>query len=299
MHSLMIAAAFAAFSFAGDAPDSKDHPLLTRYPGSEIRWYEQREYEQARLMTDEKTERVVEGKLTRISYAAPAGRTPLELIRNYRDALTRKGFKILWDTQGGKRGFGKIHSASAFSTRACMSNPLKPREYFSAELPSRVYVSVYALHCHGPRKSPNETRALVTIVEAKQMEGGLIQFNADALASQIAETGHASVYGILFDLDSAKIKPESKAVLDEVVKLLRNKPALRLHVVGHSDNQGQLDYNLGLSRDRAQSVVAWLASQGIQSARLKPHGVGPLAPTASNQEEGGRAKNRRVELVEM
>ncbi|HUP57418.1 MAG TPA: OmpA family protein [Bdellovibrionota bacterium] len=295
----MLAAAFAALAFGGDAPESKDHPLLTRYPGSEIRWYEQRIYERAKLMTDEKTERTVEGKLTRLSYAVSAGRTPLELARNYRDALTRKGFKVLWDTNGGRRGFGKIHQASEFPHQACLSDPLKPREYFSAELPSRVYVSVYALHCHGPARGPREVRALVTIVEAKQMEGGLIQVNADALAQQIAETGHASVYGILFDLNSAKVKPESKPVLDEVAKLLARKPALKLHVVGHTDNQGVLDYNLGLSRDRAQAVVSWLASQGVQASRLKAHGVGPLAPAASNLAEEGRSKNRRVELVEM
>jgi outer membrane protein OmpA-like peptidoglycan-associated protein len=80
---------------------------------------------------------------------------------------------------------------------------------------------------------------------------------------------------------------------------LKSEPSLRLHVVGHTDNQGKSDYNLGLSHRRATSVVAELTGKyGIAANRLDAFGCGVYSPIASNEAEVGRAKNRRVELVE-
>ncbi len=96
----------------------------------------------------------------------------------------------------------------------------------------------------------------------------------------------------------AEIKPESKAALDEIAKLLKGEPNLKLHVVGHTDNVGGYEPNLGLSRRRAEAVVGALArNYGISAARLTPNGVAYLAPVAVNTTEEGRAKNRRVELI--
>jgi hypothetical protein len=75
-------------------------------------------------------------------------------------------------------------------------------------------------------------------------------------------------------------------------------PLLRLYVVGHTDNAGGFDHNLALSKDRAGAVVAALTGKyAIAASRLQPFGAGPTAPAASNTNEEGRAKNRRVELV--
>ena len=87
--------------------------------------------------------------------------------------------------------------------------------------------------------------------------------------------------------------------MDEIAKLLKTDAALKLRVVGHTDNQGGLDSNIALSKRRAEAVNAALVSQhGIAAGRLSAYGVGDLAPVASNTDEAGRAKNRRVELVQ-
>ena len=123
--------------------------------------------------------------------------------------------------------------------------------------------------------------------------------DAASLERDIALTGHAAVSGIYFDFDKDKVKPESKAALDEVDKLQRANPDMKFYVVGHSDSKEKLDYNLDLSIRRAKAVGAHLtAAYNISASRLAAHGVGPLSQVLSNKDESRQAKNRRVELVE-
>jgi outer membrane protein OmpA-like peptidoglycan-associated protein len=130
------------------------------------------------------------------------------------------------------------------------------------------------------------------------MDAGMVTIDAAAMAKDISSTGHVALYGIYFDTDKAEIKPESQPALQEISKLLKQDPSLKLYIVGHTDNVGGFDYNLGLSERRAAAVVTALtAKHGIAAARLRPAGVGMLSPVAPNDSEQGRAKNRRVELV--
>ena len=110
--------------------------------------------------------------------------------------------------------------------------------------------------------------------------------------------GHVALY-INFDFNKADIRPDSRPIIDEVTKLLRDNPDLRLTVEGHTDNVGTPAYNLNLSDARARSVVAALTAQGIEARRLKSAGYGQERPIADNGTDDGRAKNRRVELVKM
>lgn len=131
------------------------------------------------------------------------------------------------------------------------------------------------------------------------MDSELVTVDAAQMKQAIADSGHIALYGILFEFDSARLLPESRAAVAEIAKLLRQSSDLKLHVVGHSDDKGTLAYNLDLSKRRAEKVVQELtSSHGISASRVAAHGIGPLAPVASNETESGRAKNRRVELVE-
>jgi outer membrane protein OmpA-like peptidoglycan-associated protein len=85
--------------------------------------------------------------------------------------------------------------------------------------------------------------------------------------------------------------------IDQVMKLLKDVPALRLSVNGHTDNNGNAAHNQQLSEGRAKAVVAALLAKGLDSARLAAKGFGQQQPVADNAQEEGRAKNRRVELV--
>jgi outer membrane protein OmpA-like peptidoglycan-associated protein len=136
------------------------------------------------------------------------------------------------------------------------------------------------------------------IIEKEAMQQNLV-VDAALLKQGLADSGHIAVYNILFDTGKSDLKPESDAALKEIAKLLTQDAALKLHVVGHTDNVGDLTLNMKLSQARAAAVVAALTSKhGIAANRLTAFGAGPYAPVASNKTDEGKAKNRRVELVE-
>jgi outer membrane protein OmpA-like peptidoglycan-associated protein len=117
------------------------------------------------------------------------------------------------------------------------------------------------------------------------------------LKKQLSGEGRARVYGILFDLNSATIKAESRPVLEEVLNLLKSEPGWKLTIEGHTDSSGSADFNQKLSLQRAEAVKAFLVVAGIETGSLQSKGFGSSKPVADNASELGRAQNRRVELV--
>ncbi|MCB9554577.1 MAG: OmpA family protein [Deltaproteobacteria bacterium] len=105
-----------------------------------------------------------------------------------------------------------------------------------------------------------------------------------------------AIRGITFATGKAKIRSRSFAVLDEAVKVLQEYGSLKLEIRGHSDNRGKREFNVELSRRRAQAVADYLISKGVAADRLKVEGLGPDEPVANNRTRSGRAKNRRIEF---
>jgi len=118
-----------------------------------------------------------------------------------------------------------------------------------------------------------------------------------ALEKQIAQTGSATIYGIHFDTDSAKLRSDSLLALKAVLGLINNHPGSRWTIAGHTDNQGNASHNKTLSENRAGSVITWLKQHAADSRRLEPQGFGPTHPVADNATPNGRALNRRVEVT--
>jgi OmpA-OmpF porin, OOP family len=118
-----------------------------------------------------------------------------------------------------------------------------------------------------------------------------------ALEKQIAQTGTATIYGIHFDTDSAKLRSDSTPALNAVLGLIKNGAGSRWLIAGHTDNQGDAVHNQKLSENRAASVIAWLKAHGIESSQLEAQGFGATRPLADNANTNGRALNRRVEVA--
>ncbi|MDF1525169.1 MAG: OmpA family protein [bacterium] len=287
----------AAIMFAwvpGSRAEDGDHPLIKRYPGSKGGKSFVRDFDEVQMPTGKSGRDgfadtiTVKGKATGIVYQNPKKRSTLEIYQNYEEAMKAGGFEFLFtcaDKECGKPGPEDPmlnYRWACFEQRHATARLARPE--------GDIFVNLHV--CKGTDKT------FLGIVESKPMETGLVKVDADALADEIDRTGHASIYGIYFDTDKADVKPESEQALGEIAKLLAQRPDLNLYVVGHTDSVGSLDYNRDLSVRRARAVVEVLTVKyGIAKSRLRGEGVGPLVPVLANSSDGGRAKNRRVELV--
>jgi len=123
------------------------------------------------------------------------------------------------------------------------------------------------------------------------------QESTAALEQSIAQTGAATIYGIHFDTDSSKLRPDSLPALNAVLGLINNHPGSRWILAGHTDNEGSASHNETLSEWRAETVVIWLKERRVDVGRLVPQGFGATQPVADNATANGRALNRRVEVA--
>ncbi len=231
----------------------------------------------------------LEGKITDVRYSNPAGHPILEISRNYESALQEAGFQKLFSC----RGWTECGGAQTMKIKGWGGCPGNQDAYCGAWKLTRSEGSVYLW------LDVESSSTGVFFIEPKAMQTGQVQITAAALAGDISRQGHAAVYGIYFDTGKAEVKLDSDAALKLIADLLKQDSALKLYVVGHTDNVGALDMNMDLSRRRAEAIVKELTSKyGIAPSRLRADGVGPLTPVASNLDETGRSKNRRVELVQ-
>jgi outer membrane protein OmpA-like peptidoglycan-associated protein len=102
---------------------------------------------------------------------------------------------------------------------------------------------------------------------------------------------------IFYSSNSAELTDASKLVIDEFVDYLKDNPDLKIEIRGHTDNVGNESYNKVLSTDRAFTVRQYIQEKGIDGNRLSHQGFGSSSPVATNENEEGRAKNRRTEFV--
>ena len=293
---------------AEDVKDGRDHPLLKRYEGAVIVKYEHKEFDEytvplGKADSNHKLTQsvVVEGEVTKLVYSIPNGRSTLEVIRNYEGDLKAAGYKVLFS--GAKEDMGNIAQAAQWQTP---TYTIATQRVLTAQLTrpqGTVHVVLFAMSAHYDESDwkvvKGQVLLLAHVIVKKSMENKLSKLRAEEMAGAISDAGSVAVYGIYFDTGKDDVKPESDPTLQEMAKLLKTQPSLKLLVVGHTDNAGTFTSNMELSQRRAQAVVNTLvASHAVAKERLTPVGVSFAAPVASNKTEPGRAKNRRVELVE-
>ena len=294
-----------------DVEGSKDHPLISRFPSSVIVVYAQHEFDEYTIPLGNRPEEDklfkklnIEGKVTRIQYAGiPKNRSFLEVYRNYEIALKNAGFEILFSGKGEELGymwpsyiFHDNNSPLPEGDRLPSNNEPAQR-YLSAKLArpeGDIYVSLFVT-----KDSWHEECPLVQldIIEIKPMESGLV--TAVAIDKGIKESGHITLAGIFFDTGKITIKAESDATLKNIAEYLNNHQDKYFYIVGHTDNAGDFVSNMTLSENRAKAVMNELVSKyEVNANQLKAHGVSSLSPVSSNSSDEGRARNRRVEIVE-
>jgi OmpA-OmpF porin, OOP family len=244
-----------------DAAGCKDSPLISRFPGSVLTDCKDKADDSFTFTIDNGKSKVIEGELHQLRYQFPQTASKAQVVRNLNTALRTAGYTMVYDS--GAAGDFTGHMGKTWIQFLISSN---------GSIQEIIVI---------------ETQLTQDVVA-----------NAAALGGGLASSGHTVVNGILFDTGKADVKPESSAALDEVAKLLKGDPKLKLYVVGHTDNVGALASNMDLSKRRAAAIVQLLTTKyGIAADRLQSYGDGPYAPLASNDSEDGRTLNRRVELV--
>lgn len=273
MKTFLISLVVILFNFTSfaqeDKAGSKDHPLFNRMPGYKIDNYEEKEfgvYDKFRDKNGKETS--VEGHYYFISYYIKKGEKAAsddEVIRNFINAVTKIGGKVIYEKKDD------------------------------------VYLDIVKDNKETWVRVRTKNRGAgyqMWIIEKALMEQNIVA-DAKAMGDDIERTGRVAVYGIYFDTDSYKIKPESDPTLKAIAELLNTKSSLNVYVVGHTDMTGDFDHNMKLSENRAKAVVeALVKDYGISAKRLIAKGDGPLAPVSTNKTDEGRQLNRRVELVE-
>jgi len=265
--AMVLLLAVGAVAQQKDDPKCKDHPAFTRMPDYWIHSCRQSQFDAFEFKVAEKKTEHVEGQMWKINYypqnAMAQKPSELQIHRNFQSAVQKQGGTV-------------VYSDKAVSTLKLTKDGKEIWAEVRAEFTGKYFL---------------------TIVQKEAMAQDIVA-NADFLANDINTTGHVAVYGIYFDSGKSVIKPESAQAIGEIAKLLTGNPGLNLYVVGHTDNQGGVDTNIKLSQDRAEAVLQSLVrDHGIAAARLRAYGCAMFSPVASNDNEEGRAKNRRVELV--
>lgn len=289
---------FATATLAASAPTG-DGLLIQAYQGSKFAGQKDVGFIQFGLPVaapDPKsgaaTVEVVEGNVTRVDYTTSGmKRSTFEIARNYEQALVDAGYSMLFQCHGKAKTCGKVKFDPLFG-----EFPYSDEHYLIARATDKATSEVLTVAV----RSAESHHHSIFIVRSKAMDTGMAKVDAAAMSKGIEQTGHMALYGLQFDTGKSTLKPESAPVLAEVASLLKQASTLKLHVVGHTDNVGTFESNMTLSKARAATVVEALVKQhGIAANRLMPHGASSIAPVSTNNSEGGRAKNRRVELVEM
>lgn len=308
--------AFAADEAPTDCDGCRDSALLARYPSATLVGADQVAFDEvvlpaAAATRDDNDQATLArtlklaGRLTRLYYLAPQGRSAFEVFANYREAIDKAGMTTVWSCSDEDCG-RNFADLAVRTMHLDLENTLEARIGFSdAERPhyllaesKRAQGDLHVAVLAATLSTRQRAGVYVLIAEGKPMDTGLVTLDANALQRSLRDGGKAVVYGIHFDFGKADVRPDSKPQLDEIAHVLAADPSLRLKITGHTDNVGGADYNRELSRRRAQAIVAVLGRDyGIAADRFSAAGMGADAPVASNDSEDGRAKNRRVELV--
>lgn len=317
-----------------DLKGLSDPPGISRYTGSVLLYRNEAEYDEVRLPTAKTTEKdgepfapkalAVAGQRHSLQYLVPPGRSPLEVLRNYQQAYKAQGFETVYECNGidacgasstnlVQFGLGHLVMPATYaadvgdnSPPAC-ANGAFTGDLRYAVLQNKTSGAAMAVMSWKPgdvstycdeASFKKHTSVFLVRVVPKAREQAMETLSASELGKALSSTGKVAVYGILFDTNKSDIKPASQDSLVQIGALMKQNPALKLHVVGHTDNVGGFDANLGLSKRRAEAVSAALVKDfNVARERLTANGVASLAPVQSNADEAGRAKNRRVELV--
>lgn len=209
--------------------------------------------------------------------------------------IVRSGHDLCWRTSAWAPEKAIAECDPALVRRAEPAPAFKPVPVAPVTLPAPIPAPVPApAPAPAPRVVDADSDGDGVVDRLDRCPGTRAGAKVDANGCEIPEI--ISLKGVTFPTGSATLTPGSSAILDEAAATLAKRGDVKVEVAGHTDNRGAAALNRSLSQRRAESVMAYLVSRGVNTANLTARGYGPDSPVADNKTESGRAANRRVEL---
>lgn len=289
-----------------DIPGSSDHQVISRFEGSQILRYSDKEFESFTYPLSSEMEnfntlaetKSEEGRLVSIEYITGQGVSATQVFRTYYKQLEDAGFKIIFSCQKKDCGSMPMHFTRnyLFNSSSKLGNVMTGQggSYLVAQGVKDDQAYIVSLVVGEERQ--NLSRYRLDIVEIEELD--VDKVNVESMESTLSKEGRFVLEGILFEFNKAELLPESNEALSLIAEFLKENPTKKIMIVGHTDNVGDHEFNLNLSEKRANAVVNELIeSYSISNDRILAMGVGMASPVSTNETDEGRAKNRRVEIV--
>ncbi|SEH80933.1 OmpA family protein [Rheinheimera pacifica] len=300
----------AATSLGPDQAKGGDHPLISRYSGAKLTHSKVTEHTEVRLATGIADEHrqvpqlVLAGKSTLLHYEASKDQSTLQIFRNYQQALENAGFKLIFSCEHQACGDNQLAllwqgSPERNRFKGYLTNSNSARDDYRMLTAYKtvheqdIYLSV-AVKKHNEYSNVDIAH---DIIELSTIQTNRVSIDTAYLQNELSRSGKVVLHGLHFASDSATLLPESADSLKVIAAYLTQHAEQAFYVVGHTDNSGSHSHNIQLSKARADSILQALVKQGIKADRLLAEGVGAMSPQQHNGNAGGKAINRRVELV--
>ena len=300
-----------------DIEGSKDYPTISRFQGAVIEFYKETKWGSYKLPVSDKgtidweKPMALDGKVTRIQYTVSKDNNSEFVMHNYTAGFAKSGYEIMisianeelgvsdrphtWNDKYYESGgyYNGLNNVK-FGMGKGFPNWKDNHSFIVArghEDGKDIYAIIYTL------VDDNYTLITQDVIEVEAVETGLV--SVDNISSDITMKGHIAIYGIHFETGKSTLKTESAGALTTIADYINQHPDKKFYIVGHTDNTGDFSANMTLSEDRAKSVMTELTAKfSVNIGQLKAYGVSSLVPVFSNTTDEGKAKNRRVEIVE-
>ena len=292
-----------------DIEGAKDYPLVSRFEGAIIQFYKATKWDTYKLpvysdnikQLNYENPLVLEGKVERWQYTTTPDNNPAYVMKNFEMAFKKSDYKILAE---GKPGDDIGEGSGGFNDDFYGDMRLDKFGFGFDALGNHKAIIIAKTNKDGKdiyiveviSDFSNVTVITQDVIEVEEAETGMV--TAKSMADNIAATGHIAIYDIHFDTSKSDIKPESADALKNIAEYLNAHSDKKYIIVGHTDNTGDFEANLKLSKARADAVMNELVTKySVKAEQLKAYGDGQTAPIANNSTKEGKAKNRRVEIV--
>ncbi len=295
------------------AANGKDHPLISRFEGSSMVFEQSFKWDSYVLpiskikvvggAKDWSKKIEMEGQINRIQYTTDKENNPAFVYANYLSALKKAGWEILFSGSGDEElgnesyewqfymfqeGLGLEKFGSKYNFRGGEYAYIATKY---EEGNCSYFAAIYIV------EKDDFTLINQDIIKVENPNTGLV--TVKLLTEKLDKKGHLILDGVYFKTGSFSLTEQSVPALRNIADYLNAHKSKKFFIVGHTDNTGEFLANKALSENRAKAVMNELVTKyGVDKNQLKAYGISSLAPVTSNSTDKGRAKNRRVEIVQ-